>query len=327
MPFGFGKSAEEKQQEAQRKEQLAADEQRATASLDSLARGGIPVEALKRLQDPKLRDGSFFTSDLSVNEFLLTQETKLRPISQVMGSSIYHVGWRGVTFYTPSGEMSGPTTATNQARSLALRRMSQEASLLGAHVVAGVRPQLQRYEWASGLIEFSFVGTAMRFDGLEPAESASLTNLSGQDVWKLYVSGYWPLGVVAGSSVFHVRPNWNTRRASASTIWGSGRNNQELTDFTAGVYAARHLASRYLHEDAERLSCSGIVGMVIDQEAEEVEVSSGNNNERTDMVFTFHAMGTAVTERVPQHTIPPIRQTIDLRRESSTVAGRRRQDQ
>jgi uncharacterized protein YbjQ (UPF0145 family) len=282
------------------------------------------VEAVKRLQDQKLLDGSFFTSDLSVNEFLLTQQTKLRPISQVMGSSIYHVGWRGITAGTPTGEMSGPTTATNQARAQALSRMRQEASLLGAHVGAGVRPQLQRYEWAAGLIEFSFVGTAMRFEGLEPVESASLTNLSGQDVWKLYVSGFWPLGVVAGSSVFHVRPNWNTRRASASSMWGSGRNNQELTDFTAGVYEARHLASRYMHDDATRLSCSGIVGMVIDQEAEEIEVSTGNNSDRTDMVFTFHAMGTAVTERVPEHTIPSLRQNIDLKRETPSVPRSRR---
>src|SRR5947209_2383627 len=176
MPFGFGKSAEEKQQEALRKEQLAAEEQRRAASLDSLARGGIPVEAVKRLQDPRLQNGSLFTSDLSVNEFLLTRQTKLRPISQVMGSSIYHVGWRFIDWYTPSGELSVPTTAINEARSLALSRMGQEASLLGAHVVAGVRPQLQRFEWSAGMIEFSFVGTAMRFEGLEPAQTAALTN-------------------------------------------------------------------------------------------------------------------------------------------------------
>jgi uncharacterized protein YbjQ (UPF0145 family) len=315
MPFGFGKSVEEKQQDALRKEQLAVEEQRRATSLESLARGGIPVEAIKRLQNARLLDGSFFTSDLSVNEFLLARQTKLRPISQVMGSSAYHVGWRFIDWYTPSGELSVPTTAINHARSLALGRMGQEASLLGAHVVAGVRPQLQRYEWSQGMIEFSFVGTAMRFEGMEPAPVAALTNLSGQDVWKLYASGHWPLGVVAGSSVYHAVPSWNQRMSSS---WG-GWNNQELTDFTAGLYAARHLATRHLHEGGLELGCSGIVGMSIQQEEEEYEVRGSNDNERTDMIFTFHAMGTAITERAPQHTIPPIRQAIDLRRETAAV--------
>ena len=59
--------------------------------------------------------------------------------------------------------------------------------------------------------------------------------------------------------------------------------------------------------------------MSIQQEEEEYEVRGSNDNERTDMIFTFHAMGTAITERAPQHTIPPIRQTIDLRRETAAV--------
>ena len=36
--------------------------------------------------------GALFTSDLSVNEFLLVREAGFRPLGLVLGSSIYHVG-------------------------------------------------------------------------------------------------------------------------------------------------------------------------------------------------------------------------------------------
>jgi uncharacterized protein YbjQ (UPF0145 family) len=318
MPWFFGKSDEEKEEEAKRKQQLEADKQRQAASLESLGRGGLPVEAQKRLQDTRLQDGSFFTSDLSVNEFLLARHTKLRPISQVMGSSIYHVGWRFIDWYTPTGELTVVSQAINQARTIALGRMGQEASILGAHVVAGVRTTMQRYEWSNGLIEFNFVGTAMKFEGVEPARSAALTNLSGQDIWKLYESGYWPVGVVAGSSVFHVVPSWGQRMSNSWMSWA----NQELTDFTSGMYAARHMATRHLHEGSAHLHASGVVGMTIEQEQEEIEVSGSNDNERTDMIFTFHTIGTAVVERNDNQAVPPVKSVVDLRRETSRTGVR-----
>jgi uncharacterized protein YbjQ (UPF0145 family) len=316
MPWFFGKSEEEKKAEAERKAQLAAEQQRQQASLAALEAGGIPIEAQKRLKDQRLQDGSFFTSDLSVNEFLLMREANLRPVSQVMGSSIYHVGWRFIDWYTPTGELTVVSNAINGARSLALNRMAQEASMLGAHVVAGVRTTMQRYEWSRGLIEFNFVGTAMRFEGMEQPKVAAITNLSGQDIWKLYESGYWPLGVVAGTSVFHVVPSWGQRASSSWFGWA----NQELTDFTKGLYAARHIATRHLHQGGQHLKAHGVVGTVIEQEEEEVEVSGSNDQERTDMVFTFHAIGTAVVERAGDHHIPPAKTVIDLRRETSSVA-------
>jgi uncharacterized protein YbjQ (UPF0145 family) len=312
VPWFFGKSDEEKQREADQKRALEAENARKQASLAALEAGGIPYEAERRLKDVRLQEGSFFTSDLSVNEFLLARETRLRPLAQVTGSSVYHVGWRFLDWYTPTGELSVVSEAINQARTRALNRLAQEASLVGAHVVAGVRATMQRYEWSNGLIEFNFVGTAMRFEELAPPKRAALTNLSGQDIWKLYEAGYWPVGVVAGSSVYHVRPSWNQQIGSSWMSWA----NQELTDFTAGLYAARHLATRHLHEGGARLGAWGVVGMTIEQEEEEIEVSGGNDQERTDMIFTFHSIGTAIVERT-DGVMPAVRLAVDLRQESN----------
>ena len=39
-----------------------------------------------------MREHQFFTSDLSVNEFLLVKEAGFQPLGLVMGSSIYSIG-------------------------------------------------------------------------------------------------------------------------------------------------------------------------------------------------------------------------------------------
>jgi len=54
---------------------------------------GVPQDAMRRLAELQPgRAGSIFTSDLSVNEFLLVREVGFRPLGLVLGSSIYHVG-------------------------------------------------------------------------------------------------------------------------------------------------------------------------------------------------------------------------------------------
>ena len=54
---------------------------------------GIPEDAMRRLAEMRPgQPGALFTSDLSVNEFLLVREAGFRPLGLVLGSSIYHVG-------------------------------------------------------------------------------------------------------------------------------------------------------------------------------------------------------------------------------------------
>ena len=62
------------------------------ASLERVKRGGIPLRAEERLAEERGEHRRLFTSDLSVSEFLLARDAKCSPISQVMGSCIYHVG-------------------------------------------------------------------------------------------------------------------------------------------------------------------------------------------------------------------------------------------
>jgi uncharacterized protein YbjQ (UPF0145 family) len=319
VPLFHRKTEEEKQQEdTVRREREEARVQQ-EASLASLEQGGLPLRAQQRLGELRQGGQGFFTTDLSVDEFLLSREAGFEPVSQVMGSSVFHVGWQ----YMPSGYWSSSqelrviSDAMNRARALALGRLEQEAMLVGADAVIGVHVDRGEYDWAEDLIEFSTVGTAVRLPNGPRTERPGLTNLSGQDFWKLFRSGYWPVGVVAASTVFYVVASWATQMANNSW-WGSWAN-QELQDFTQGLYAARHITMSNIHAQPVARQSEGIVGMRIEQESEEHEVEVGNDNTRTDMIFTFHAMGTAIGELANHPPAPATHAVINLRDSKQTI--------
>ena len=106
------------------------------------------------------RDG-LFTSDLSVDEFVMVDAAGFEPLGLVMGSSIYHIGYQ-TTGYNVSQELQVLTQAMYNARQLAMTRMEEEADQLGADGVVGVRLDIGSYEWGEEMAEFQAVGTAVR---------------------------------------------------------------------------------------------------------------------------------------------------------------------
>ncbi len=269
----------------------------AVSSQQMLERGGLPLLAQRRIKaendSPKRR----FTSDLSVNELLLTHAAGYVPVSQVVGSCVYHVGWQFTPTYS-SSELSTLTHAYSHARLLALSRLQQEAHLLGAHGVVGVRIERQAYDWAGDLIEFIAVGTAIRLPNAAGGEKPFLSDLSGREFWALHEAGYHPVGVAFGNCVWYEVASWSTQVANnQQSVFGFTTSyfNQELTDFTQAVYNARHLATRRMEAECQVFGGSGIVGVKIATNVEEREVEF-NDQKRTDMVVTFESLGTAITE-------------------------------
>jgi uncharacterized protein YbjQ (UPF0145 family) len=77
--------------------------------------------------------------------------------------------------------------------------------------------------------------------------------------------------------------------------------NQELTDFTQGVYQARETALARAATQAERLGAGGMVGMSVDHHIGLREIEQGGSK-RKDLIVTFHVLGTAIAphgEHVP----------------------------
>ena len=100
----------------------------------------LPVHAEERLNSMR-KDAThrgLFTSDLSVNEFLLVREAGFDPVGLVVGSSIYHIGYQQAS-WKQNQEMGVLTQAMYHARELAMTRMEEEADELGADGIVGVR--------------------------------------------------------------------------------------------------------------------------------------------------------------------------------------------
>jgi uncharacterized protein YbjQ (UPF0145 family) len=95
----------------------------------------LPVHARERLTEMRAR--SLFTSDLSVNEFVLVREAGFDPLGLVMGTSIYQL--KVPTLGSQAHELQDLTRALYRARELAMNRMEEEAHALGADGIVGLR--------------------------------------------------------------------------------------------------------------------------------------------------------------------------------------------
>jgi uncharacterized protein YbjQ (UPF0145 family) len=112
---------------------------------------------------------------------------------------------------------------------------------------------------------------------------------------------------VTSTSVFYIVPTQQTRRAT--TGWQRFQPNQELTDFTQGVYAAREMALARIDEQASKLGAGGLIGVQIEHDIAIREVDNGGKRE--DLIVTFHILGTAIApagEHVDIEPKPILRQ-------------------
>ena len=289
----------------------------------ALEAGGIPLAASERLDEFRRTGDRFFTSALSVNELALTREAGFRPLTQVMGSCFYRTGWqaypwsRGVGSGWGSGlgagetfELEQQTGAWNEARRLALGRLSEEARRADADAVVGVRLLRRHHDWAVGLIEFVVVGTAVRSERYDLGGEPALSNLSGQDVSKLVRHGFWPVGLVAATTVAYVATGGAQQMRSTGLF--SAMQNQEMPDFTQGLYDARALAMARLSEQAHALHAHGVVGVTIERSHRELERDRGGGTKYTDLVIEMHVLGTAVVEVEGAGAPPPIYLDLQL---------------
>ncbi|HAW10308.1 MAG: heavy metal-binding domain-containing protein [Candidatus Dormibacteria bacterium] len=260
---------------------------------------GLPKDALRRLGELQGKD-ALFTSDLSVNEFLLIKEAGFHPRGLVVGSSIYHIGF-SAKGWSSSREVQTLTQAMYAARELAMSRMEEEAAVLGADGVVGVRLDVGFYEWGRGTAEFLALGTAVSAeDGgnwKTPEGKPFTSDLSGQDFWTLLQAGHAPLGLVMGTCVYHVA------HQGMFKAMGNIGQNKEMPNFTQALYEARELAMERMQDEAKKVGAEGIVGVQI-QEKSHVWGSH---------TIEFFSMGTAV-RKLPDREIATPRMVLSLDR-------------
>ena len=249
----------------------------------------LPQHARERLAS--MRQHHFFTSDLSVNEFLLVKEVGFHPLGLVMGSSIFHIGWQPVR-QGVNEELTTLTQALYHARELAMVRMEEEADALGADGIVAVRLTVAIHTWGSNVIEFLAIGTAVKHEAGQnwraPNGKPFTSDLSGQDFWTLLHAGYRPLGLVMGNCVYYVPP---------ALLQAPAGQSCELSAYTHALYDARELAIERLQAEAEALEATGIVGVTVSEQQHSWRNNpwnAGNAALSTGELIELFVIGTAV---------------------------------
>jgi uncharacterized protein YbjQ (UPF0145 family) len=249
---------------------------------------GVPDDAMRRLAQMRPgQPGSLFTSDLSVNEFLLVREAGFRPLGLVLGSSIYHVGIQ-MGRWSRNQELEQLSQAMYHARELAMTRMEAEAAALGADGIVGVRLEIEFKEFGNAVKGDEIHSrTPDGFSWLNNQGKPFTSDLSGQDFWTLIQAGYAPLGMTMGTCVYHIAHQkfWQ--------VVGNVGQNVEIPQYTEALYDARELAMSRMQAEAEQLGAEGIVGV---QMLSQSHRWGGHTTE-------FFAIGTAVRPLRADHVI------------------------
>jgi uncharacterized protein YbjQ (UPF0145 family) len=134
-----------------------------------------------------------------------------------------------------------------------------------------------------------------------------LTELSVPDYAKLHRAGIETLGVVAWTSVFFIQPSWETQRMNGPMGFMA---NQELPEYTQGIYEARERVMAEVSRQASALGASGVVGVRIGHSAQRTELGAGRY-QQGGLLVSFNAIGTAIREDSDDR-FPSPKMTIDL---------------
>ncbi len=274
-----------------------SDEERQAAAVDleRIQRGGIPLGAEQRLKGIEAARSPVFSSDLSAKEYAIAQASGLMPLAQIMGSSVVQHGWQNYGWSSFGGgiqEIASFAAPWNLSRQRAFDRLSQEARFAGADAVIGIEMTTNSFLDEPGNVEYVVFGTAVRETTLASRNSGRsgprMCALSAQDVDKLRRIGAETVGVIGHTSVVVV-----SLSVQASQMMRSWWGNQEMTEITAGVYAARKLAMDEVRRQARAVGANDMVISTLTHQIDHHEYESPGYRGHF-FIVSMHVLGTAI---------------------------------
>jgi uncharacterized protein YbjQ (UPF0145 family) len=144
-----------------------------TEDLVTFVASGTAVRAI----DPGRHEGApVFTSSLSGQDFHLLLRGGCTPVGFVVGTSVFHFGWRTFGRWAASQghsvEMTSVTESLYAARESAIAQLQRHAVRLGADGVIDVKVIERADVWGSHVIEFVAYGTAITLGSTWPVPIA-----------------------------------------------------------------------------------------------------------------------------------------------------------
>jgi uncharacterized protein YbjQ (UPF0145 family) len=230
------------------------------------------------------RERSTWTSDLSVAEAAAVRRVGLVPVGFVMGTAVMQLAAAGGQLYGQWGALGGPALGRSGGYSeafpcahgyvmganvqehygfsmedqvlaaslaegyrLAVDRLHDEATQLGAHGVVGVDLFFENLVGSPGTATFFARGTAVAHPGTEPLPAPFLTNASGQHFERLIALGFVPATLAVGVGAVYVQPNCQAR----GNFTVVGANHQIPSAITVSRSRARASLAASAHRSGE----------------------------------------------------------------------------
>jgi uncharacterized protein YbjQ (UPF0145 family) len=207
--------------------------------------------------DPPLGSHVWSTS-ANGQELYCQLDCGFEPVQFVFGNVVYSIGIgggiMGALRSLKSGEVIEFSSILNKTRHLALERISAEAREAGANAVLGIQTLISPI---IGIQEMLMTGTASHHPQL-PAQfkDAPITSdLTNEEMWNIMHSGYCPLKLVLGVSVFSVGFTGGVKAMFKSFVRG------EIKELTYMIYQARTRALGMISEDAVACGADDVVGV------------------------------------------------------------------
>jgi uncharacterized protein YbjQ (UPF0145 family) len=217
----------------------------------------IPPAAQWRLQHSAQR-GSAASSFLRPGGFVLLEELGFEPVGVVMGMAVMHIGGIQVAGWNTPRELEVYSGAIANGTDLAITRLREEASALGADGVQ-LHTKVTRTHIEGADIEYQITGTALRFrpkpGALRAGDGGPFTSVTSTlALSQMMQRGWFPTSLAYGICVYHL-PHRTMRQAMGQTL-----QNAEVPAFTEGWYTARETALGRLQAKAEMTRSQVILG-------------------------------------------------------------------
>ena len=190
----------------------------------------------------------------------------MTPVGTVIGIGVVldASGWsRGLD----GSEIVNFSEAFRDALGLAKQRITAEAEILGANIVADIRFELptefesERVRYQTGLnqeqegefLVLQLTGTAYRYPEIGSPATPVLTNLTAIDVAKLTAHGLKPVALCVGHSFYYQGQGFRSANLKRT-------ESAEHPDYTRAVQAAQSTAASRMNAMATEAGADGIVG-------------------------------------------------------------------
>lgn len=199
-----------------------------------------------------------FSSTADGQELFAQLDAGYKPICFALGNVAYSMGVKGGVLGSLKtlgrGEIKEFSDIFNKTRHLALERIVTHAKQNQANAVLGIKTTILPL---ANLSEMLMLGTASHHPDLTPHSNIDVitSDMTNIEMWNIARSGYAPLKLLLGTSVYSLGFVGNVKAILKSFVRG------ELTELTQLLYNARENALAIINDEAKSIGADDVIGV------------------------------------------------------------------